>query len=154
MISLPHTTKRLLCRLATWLVRRRFSFNEFTTSREPQTSETRYLVVTYPQEYGWVAVMPDFRGATGRAGEMDAAIGQAIRSANKVCSAISELGRGMPAPMDLSAVKSNHRWAGVYGVDWSKAIVHTIPVNDLIASETKKKMSARGCPVRSSQWSN
>ena len=139
MISPPHTTKRFLSRLAAWLVRRQFSFNEFTTSKQLATFETHYLVVTYPYEYSWVAVMPDFRGATGRAAEMDSAIWQAIRSASKVCSAIKELGRGMPAPMDLSAVKSNHRWAGAYGIDWSKAIVRTIPVSDLIASEDKER---------------
>jgi hypothetical protein len=143
MILPSQTTKHFLSRLATWLVRRRFFFNEFATSMRSETFETRYLIVTYPHEYGWVAVMPDFRGATGRADEMESAIWQAIRSAHKVCSAMRELGRVIPAPMDLSSVKSKHRWAGAYGIDWSKAIVRTISINDLITSETKKEMNVR-----------
>jgi hypothetical protein len=87
--------------------------------------------------------MPDFRGATGRTDEMDSAIRQAIQAAQKVCAAIIELGRAVPTPLDLPSVKSNHLWTSVYGIDWSRAVVHTVPVNELIAPEARTVMCAR-----------
>lgn len=93
-----------------------------------------YLLVTYPHEYGWVAVMPDFRGATGRAQEMEPAVWRAIQAARKICAVILELGRSMPTPTDLATVRNNRVWANTYGIDWSNAVVRTISGDKLTKS--------------------
>lgn len=85
-----------------------------------------YLVVTYRHEYGWVAVMPDFNGATGRAEEMGPAVWKAVQAARKICAAMRELDRPLPTPADLATVRHNRVWANTYGIDWSNAIVRTI----------------------------
>ena len=77
--------------------------------------------------------MPDFRGATGRANEMHQAMVQALEGALKVCSVTMELGKPLPVPVGLSHLKNDQLWARVYGVDWSRAVVHTVPKDQLIA---------------------
>ena len=105
-----------------------------------------YVLVIYPHEYGWVALMPDFRGATGRAVEMESAISHAIQAARKVCSATMEVGRVIPDPSEISAVKSNPIWVRVYGVDWSRASMRTVSMDELTVHEAKKVMCARSLP--------
>ena len=100
----------------------------------------------YPHEYGWVALMPDFRGATGRAVEMESAISHAIQAARKVCSAMMEVGRVIPDPSEISAVKSNPIWVRVYGVDWSRASMRTVSMDELTVHKAKKVMCARSLP--------
>jgi predicted RNase H-like HicB family nuclease len=90
-----------------------------------------YVLVIYPHDYGWVALMPDFRGATGRAVEMESAISHAIQAARKVCSAMIEVGRVIPDPSEISSVKSDPLWVRVYGVDWSRAIMRTVSMDEL-----------------------
>jgi hypothetical protein len=48
---------------------------------------------------------------------MESAISHAIQAARKVCSATMEVGRVIPDPSEISAVKSNPIWVRVYGVD-------------------------------------
>jgi predicted RNase H-like HicB family nuclease len=77
--------------------------------------ETRgYVLAIYPQDYGWVALMPDFRGATGRDVEMESAILRAIQAARKVCSAMIEVGRVIPAPSEISSVKTDPIWSRLW----------------------------------------
>jgi predicted RNase H-like HicB family nuclease len=90
-----------------------------------------YVLVIYPHDYGWVALMPDFRGATGRAVEMESAISHAIQAARKVCSAMIEVGRVIPDPSEISSVRSDPLWVRVYGVDWSRAIMRTVSMDEL-----------------------
>jgi hypothetical protein len=80
--------------------------------------------------------MPDFRGATGRAAEMEAAVLQAIEGARKVCSALEEVGAEIPDPLDISLVKSNPVWVRVYGIDWARAVVQAVSREELMASKS------------------
>jgi hypothetical protein len=96
-----------------------------------------YVLVVYPHHYGWVALMPDFRGATGRAAEMEAAVLQAIEGARKVCSAMEEVGAEIANPLDISLVKSNPVWVRVYGIDWARAVVQTVSREELMASKSR-----------------
>ena len=111
---------------------------EFTDAGQSEQGQIRYLVVTYPHDYGWVTLMPDFRGATGRADEMKKAMLQALKGALKVCSVTLELGKPLPEPLELSFLKDDHVWGRIYGVDWSKAVVHTISEDKLVAAAQKK----------------
>jgi predicted RNase H-like HicB family nuclease len=111
---------------------------EFTEAGQSEQGQPRYLVVTYPHDYGWVTVMPDFRGATGRADDMQQAVLQALKGALKVCSVTLELGKPLPEPLELSFLKNDHVWARIYGVDWSRAVVHAISGDKLIAAAQKK----------------
>jgi predicted RNase H-like HicB family nuclease len=111
---------------------------EFTDAGQSGQGQPRYLVVTYPHDYGWVTVMPDFRGATGRADDLQKAMLQALKGALKVCSVTLELGKPLPEPLELSFLKKDHVWGRIYGVDWSRAVVHTICADKLIAAAQKK----------------
>jgi hypothetical protein len=77
--------------------------------------------------------MPDFRGAMGRADEMQPAMIQALGGALKVCSVTMELGKPLPEPSELSLLKNDPLWTRVYGVDWSRAVVHSVPKDKLVA---------------------
>ena len=96
-----------------------------------------YMLVVYPHHYGWVALLPDFRGATGRAADMEAAVLQAIEGARKVCSAMEEVGAEIPDPLDIALVKSNSVWVRVYGIDWARAVVRTVSREELMASKSR-----------------
>ena len=93
-----------------------------------------YILLAYPHHYGWVALMPDFRGATGRARTAEQAMNQAISAAQKVATAMAELGRSHPAPLDLAAIKDDPVWSLTYGIDWTRAIMHTVSVTELFRS--------------------
>jgi predicted RNase H-like HicB family nuclease len=105
-----------------------------------------YLLVIYPHDYGWVALIPDFRGATGRAVEMESAVLQATQAARRVCSAMTEVGRGVPDPSEISSVKSDPVWVRVYGVDWSRATVRTVSMDELTVPRAGKVMCERSLP--------
>jgi len=105
-----------------------------------------YILVIYPHDYGWVALMPDFRGATGRAVEMELAIMHAIQAARKVCSAIIEVGRVIPAPLEISSMKSDPIWVRAYGVDWSRAIMRTVSMDELTAPKARNVICERTLP--------
>jgi predicted RNase H-like HicB family nuclease len=96
-----------------------------------------YIILAFPHHYGWVALMPDFKGATGRARTAKQAMNQAIFAAQKVAIAMAELGRPRPAPMDLAAIKDNPVWTLTYGIDWTRAIRHTVPVGELFRSPNR-----------------
>jgi|SRR5687767_11479109 len=103
-----------------------------------------YILLAYPHHYGWVALMPDFRGAMGRARTAEQAMNQAIFAAQKVATAMAELGRSHPAPMDLATIKDNPAWSLTYGINWRRAITHTVPVVELFRSP--KRVLLEGDP--------
>ena len=86
-----------------------------------------YLVVALQHPSGgWVAVLPDFVGVTGRATSMQHAIDRATAVAREFCAIVVGIRKAMPAPCDLADVQRNHRWAKEYGIDWQQAVVQTI----------------------------
>jgi predicted RNase H-like HicB family nuclease len=96
-----------------------------------------YILLAYPHHYGWVALMPDFRGAMGRARTAEKAMNQAIFAAQNVATAMAELGRSHPAPLDLAAIKNDPVWSLTYGIDWTRAITQTVPVAELFRSPNR-----------------
>jgi predicted RNase H-like HicB family nuclease len=89
-----------------------------------------YLVVALQHPSGgWVAVLPDFVGVTGRAVSMEHAIDRAAAEAREVCAIIVELKKAMPAPCELAAAQKNQRWAKEYGVDWQQAVIQTLTLS-------------------------
>ena len=96
-----------------------------------------YILLAYPHHYGWVALMPDFRGATGRARTAEQAMNQAIFAAHKVATAMAELGRAHPVPLDLAAIKDDPVWTLTYGINWTQAITLTVPVAELFRSPNR-----------------
>ena len=85
-----------------------------------------YLVVALQHPSGgWVAVLPDFVGVTGRAVEMQHAIDRATAEAREVCFMVVEVKKAMPEPCDLATVQRNHRWAKEYGISWDQAVIQT-----------------------------
>lgn len=86
-----------------------------------------YLVVALQHPSGgWVAVLPDFVGVTGRAVSMQHAIDRAAAAAREVCAIVVGIRKTMPEPCDLATAQRNARWAKEYGIDWEKALVQTI----------------------------
>jgi predicted RNase H-like HicB family nuclease len=89
-----------------------------------------YLVVTLQHPSGgWVAVLPDFIGVTGRATSMQHAIERATAAAREVCAVIFDIRKDMPKPCDLVAVQKNLRWAKEYGIDWQEAIIQKVTLS-------------------------
>ena len=89
-----------------------------------------YLVVTLQHPSGgWVAVLPDFIGVTGRAMSMQHAIERATAAAREVCAVIFDIKKGMPEPCDLAVAQKNYRWAKEYGIDWQEAVIQTVTLS-------------------------
>jgi predicted RNase H-like HicB family nuclease len=62
-----------------------------------------YLIVTFPHpSCGWVAVLPDFIGVTGRGADLEEAIERAMTGAQDVCLALASINKPMPQPGDLT----------------------------------------------------
>ena len=89
-----------------------------------------YLVVALQHPSGgWVAVLPDFVGVTGRAVTMQHAIDRAAAGAREVYAIIVGMRKAMPEPCDLSTAQRNLRWAKEYGIDWQQAVVQTVALS-------------------------
>lgn len=89
-----------------------------------------YLVVTLQHPSGgWVAVLPDFIGVTGRATSMQHAIERATAAAREVCAVVFDIKKHMPEPCDLAVAQKNLRWAKEYGVDWQQATIQKVALS-------------------------
>jgi predicted RNase H-like HicB family nuclease len=89
-----------------------------------------YLVVALQHPSGgWVAVLPDFVGVTGRAASMQHAIDRASAGAREVCAIMVGVRKAMPEPCDLSVAQRNFRWAKEYGIDWQQAVIQTVTLS-------------------------
>lgn len=110
-----------------------------------------YLVIALQHPSGgWVAVLPDFVGITGRATSMQHAIDRATAGAREFCAIVVGLGKAMPVPCELADAQRNHRWAKEYGVDWERAIVQTVV---LAPSGTGQHRSADRRESKVAEWS-
>lgn len=86
-----------------------------------------YLVVALQHPSGgWVAVLPDFVGITGRATSMQHAIDRATAGAREFCAIVVGIRKAMPTPRELSDAQRDHRWAKEYGIDWERAVIQTV----------------------------
>jgi len=86
-----------------------------------------YLVVALQHPSGgWVAVLPDFVGVTGRSVDMQHAIDRATAEAREVCFTVVEVRKAMPEPCDLVTAQRDHRWAKEYGISWDQAVIQTV----------------------------
>jgi hypothetical protein len=86
-----------------------------------------YLVVALQHPSGgWVAVLPDFVGVTGRATSMQHAIDRATAGAREFCAIVFGIRKSMPEPCQLDVAQRNLRWAKEYGIDWERAVVQTV----------------------------
>ena len=89
-----------------------------------------YLVVALQHPSGgWVAVLPDFVGITGRATSMQHAIDRATAGAREFCAIMVDIKKTMPAPCELGDAQRNHRWAKEYGIDWEQAVIQTVAMS-------------------------
>jgi len=89
-----------------------------------------YLVVTLQHPSGgWVAVLPDFVGVTGRAVTMQHAVDRAAAGAREVFGIMVGLKKVVPEPCDLATAQRNHRWAREYGIDWQHALVQSVTLS-------------------------
>ena len=88
-----------------------------------------YLIVAFPHpSCGWVAVLPDFIGVTGRGADVEEAIERALTGAQDVCIALVSINKPMPQPGDLSHAQRNQRWTKEYGIDWDSAVVRAVSI--------------------------
>jgi hypothetical protein len=86
-----------------------------------------YLVVALQHPSGgWVAVLPDFVGVTGRAMTMQHAVDRAAAGAREVCAVVVGIRKAMPEPCELSMAQRNARWAKEYGIDWQQAVIRSV----------------------------
>jgi hypothetical protein len=127
---------QLIKRAANILLRQHASVG-FAGAAAPETGESPYIMISYRHDYGWVTIMPDFRGAMGRADEMRLAMLRALEATQVVCSAMIELGKPLPVPLDLTFLQNDRDWTRVHGVDWSRAAVHTVSKQELITAVEK-----------------
>jgi hypothetical protein len=92
---------------------------------------SRFLIVAYRHEFcGWVSILPDFVGVTGRASEMGLAMWGATKAAQQVCDVFAQLDHPLPTPTDLASARKRHVWINAYGLDWSTAVVRSVRLSD------------------------
>lgn len=92
---------------------------------------SQFLIIAYPHEScGWVSMLPDFVGVTGRGNAMELAMWRASKAAQQVCEVLARLDKPLPTPTDLASTKKMHLWVSAYGVDWSTAVVRSIRLSD------------------------
>ena len=92
---------------------------------------SRFLIIAYRHEAcGWVSVLPDFVGVTGRGNEMGLAMWRAMKSAQQVFDVLVQLDQPLPTPTDLAAAQKMHLWVNTYGLDWSVAVVRSVRLSD------------------------
>jgi hypothetical protein len=86
-----------------------------------------YLVVALQHPSGgWVAVLPDFVGITGRATSMQHAVDRATAGAREFCAIMVGIRKSMPEPCQLADAQRNLRWAKEYGIDWESSVIQTV----------------------------
>jgi hypothetical protein len=86
-----------------------------------------YLVVALQHPSGgWVAVLPDFVGVTGRAVNMQHAVDRATAGAREMCAIVAGIKKAMPQPCDLVTAQRNLRWTKEYGVNWEQAVIQSV----------------------------
>lgn len=110
-----------------------------------------YLVVTLQHPSGgWVAVMPDFVGVTGRATSMQHAVDRATAGAREMCAIIFGIQKTMPTPCDLAVAQKNLRWAKEYGVDWETAVILSVALSH---HETRTRRAPVKRESKVAEWS-
>jgi hypothetical protein len=110
-----------------------------------------YLVVALQHPSGgWVAVLPDFVGVTGRATSMQHAIDRATAGAREFCSVVFDIRKSMPMPCELADVQRNHLWAKEYGIDWQQAVIQTVALS---RPGTAQRRSAAKRESKVVEWS-
>ena len=102
---------------------------------------SHFLIIAYPHEScGWVSILPDFVGVTGRADEMGLAMWRATKAAQHVCEALAQLDQTLPTPTNLASAQKKHVWVNAYGLDWSTAVMRSVRLSD--TSETTGRSRA------------
>jgi hypothetical protein len=92
---------------------------------------SHFLIIAYPHDFcGWVSVLPDFVGVTGRGNEMGLAMWRATKAAQQVCEVLTQLDQPLPTPTDLATAQKKHVWINAYGLDWSTAVVRSVRLSD------------------------
>jgi hypothetical protein len=110
-----------------------------------------YLVVALQHPSGgWVAVLPDFVGVTGRATSMQHAIDRATAGAREFCAILVGIKKAMPTPCELGDAQRNRRWAKEYGVDWERAVIQSVA---LAHPGTSQRRSATRRESKVVEWS-
>lgn len=110
-----------------------------------------YLVVALQHPSGgWVAVLPDFVGITGRATSMQHAIDRATAGAREFCAIVVGIRKAMPMPCELGDAQRDHRWAKEYGIDWEHAVIQTVA---LAPPGTGQRRSAPRRESKVVEWS-
>ena len=110
-----------------------------------------YLVVALQHPSGgWVAVLPDFVGVTGRATSMQHAIDRATAGAREYCAIVVGIRKSMPEPCELADVQRDHRWAKEYGIDWQQAVIQTVALS---YPGTPQRRSAAKRETKVAEWS-
>jgi hypothetical protein len=111
-----------------------------------------YLVVALQHPSGgWVAVLPDFVGVTGRATSMQHAIDRATAGAREFCAIMVGIRKTMPEPCELADAQRNHRWAKEYGIDWQQAVIQTVAMSDPGTASQRRSAAKRESKVV--EWS-
>ena len=110
-----------------------------------------YLVVALQHPSGgWVAVLPDFVGVTGRAVTMQHAVDRATAGAREMCGIVVSVKKVMPEPCDLAMAQRNVRWAKEYGIDWQQAVVQSVTL-PYPGVDTRRRVAKRESKVV--EWS-
>lgn len=91
----------------------------------------QFLIIAYPHEIGgWVSILPDFVGVTGRGNEMGLAMWRATTAAQQIYEVLGQLDQRLPEPTDLAAARTRHLWINAHGLDWSTAVVRSVRLSD------------------------
>src|SRR5688572_11302383 len=99
-------------------------------SREALVSQ--FLIIACPHEScGWVSMLPDFVGVTGRGNAMGLAMWRATKAAQQVLEVLVRLDQALPMPTDLASAKKMPLWVSADGLDWWTAVVRCVRLRDI-----------------------
>jgi predicted RNase H-like HicB family nuclease len=111
-----------------------------------------YLTIAYRHPTGgWVAVVPDFVGVTGRGSELSTAIQEARAGAQAVLDVLITLRAASPKQTDLKFAQFNPLLLKRYGVDWPNAFISFVALSSNNAAAicpTISTVPVSGMPAR------
>jgi predicted RNase H-like HicB family nuclease len=90
-----------------------------------------YLAVLVPQlGGGWRAYVPDFPGCRADSTDAEIAVVNAAHLAGGLIIQLRDKGMTMPEARSQHEIKTDATWATDHKVDWSTAVISTMPVGE------------------------
>lgn len=90
-----------------------------------------HVVVLVPRaDGGWRAHFPDFPGCRSEGESAENAIHKAELAIAAFIAELRRTGRRVPAAKPYEAVRADEAWTRERGIEWSKAVISLVPIEE------------------------